>query len=303
MTSSRQFNCSICDWEYEVPTIFGVKISFALGRRASISDVSKISRSSTSATKIPPSQILPAHNAYPRKQSRVETFWPNWWSPDWFFRRSRMVFCNGAKRIHWSFKWFSKSPFILCFPSARRSWTFRRQQWHSIESAHHFSSKPDCNSTAEVPSLILRIALSVIPFCLGSKGVDVQWFHDNSSQDLQNSKELSAWMTFGYSDGSRNFRKLPSISWEKFWFCTDQIESIECLNLVPRLRIGDCVEIHLLHWGLCDLMLSSHQSFLHEVLHHHRASLQGARVILVLLRISQFLSLGRTVPNLNPDKC
>ena len=37
-----------------------------------------------------------------------------------------------------------------------------------MESAHHFSSKPDCNSPAEVPSLILRTALSTIPFCLGA---------------------------------------------------------------------------------------------------------------------------------------
>ena len=36
----------------------------------------------------------------------------------------------------------------------------------------------------------------------------------------------------------------PSI--EKFSFCTDRIESIEWQDLVPRLRVGDCFEIHLL---------------------------------------------------------
>ena len=35
---------------------------------------------------------------------------------------------------------------------------------HSKESAHHFSSRPDCSNTAEVPSLILRTVLSAIPF-------------------------------------------------------------------------------------------------------------------------------------------
>ena len=35
-----------------------------------------------------------------------------------------------------------------------------------------------------------------------------------------------------------------------------KIESIECLNLVPRLRIGDCLEIHLPHCGLFDPLLS-----------------------------------------------
>ena len=32
---------------------------------------------------------------------------------------------------------------------------------------------------------------------------------------------------------------------EKFLFCTDKIEPIEWQDLVPRLRIGDCFEIHL----------------------------------------------------------
>ena len=32
-----------------------------------------------------------------------------------------------------------------------------------MESAHHFSFRPDCNNTAEVPSFTLRIALSAIP--------------------------------------------------------------------------------------------------------------------------------------------
>ena len=45
-------------------------------------------------------------------------------------------------------------------------------------------------------------------------------------------------MTFGFSDGSRNFLKLFFPSPEKFLFCTDEIESIEWQELVPRLRIG-----------------------------------------------------------------
>ena len=82
---------------------------------------------------------------------------------------------------------------------------FRRWQQHSIESAHHFSCRPDCNSTADVPSFTLRTALSAIPCVSDLCGVDVQWFQDNSSQDLLNSKELSVLMTFGFLVGSRNF--------------------------------------------------------------------------------------------------
>ena len=44
--------------------------------------------------------------------------------------------------------------------------------------------------------------------------VDVQWFQDKSSQAYPNSKQLSAKMFLGFSDGSRNFRKLLSVSWE-----------------------------------------------------------------------------------------
>ena len=44
----------------------------------------------------------------------------------------------------------------------------------------------------------------------------------------------------------------------KFWFDTD---STEWRELVPRQRIGDCSEIHVLRWWLCALLLSSHHSF------------------------------------------
>ena len=87
-------------------------------------------------------------------------------------------------------------------------------------------------------------------------GVEVRWFHDRSSQDLPNSSELSVWISFALCDGSRNFRKLFSVSCEVF----------EWQDLVPRQRTGDCLEIHLPCWGLCDQPLSSHQTFLPDVL-------------------------------------
>ena len=33
----------------------------------------------------------------------------------------------------------------------------------------------------------------------------------------------------------------------KYLFCTDRIESIEWQDLVPRLRTGDCILIHIPH--------------------------------------------------------
>ena len=43
--------------------------------------------------------------------------------------------------------------------------------YHSIESAHQLSFRPDCNNTAEVPSFTLRTALSAIPFVSDLCGV------------------------------------------------------------------------------------------------------------------------------------
>ena len=60
-----------------------------------------------------------------------------------------------------------------------------------MESARHSLSRPDCNSTADVPYFTLRTALSAIPLVSDLCGVDVQGFQEKSSQDLPNSKELS----------------------------------------------------------------------------------------------------------------
>ena len=68
-----------------------------------------------------------------------------------------------------------------------------------MESAHHFSSKPDCNVTADVPSLILRTTLSAILFVL------------DRCQIPRNCLKYDFWL---FADGSRNFRKLLSVSWE-----------------------------------------------------------------------------------------
>ena len=47
-----------------------------------------------------------------------------------------------------------------------------------MESAHQLSFRPDCNHTAEVPSLTLCTPLSAIPFVSDLWGVDVQWFQE-----------------------------------------------------------------------------------------------------------------------------
>ena len=52
----------------------------------------------------------------------------------------------------------------------------------------------------EVPSFILRTALSAIPLVSDRWGVDVLRFQGNSSHALPNSKELSVSMTFGLQE-------------------------------------------------------------------------------------------------------
>ena len=84
------------------------------------------------------------------------------------------------------------------FPSDKRSWIFRRQEKHSMESAYHFSPRPDGNNTADVPSFTLRTAPSAISFVSDLCGIDAQRFQERSSQALPNAKDLSVYMTFEF---------------------------------------------------------------------------------------------------------
>ena len=79
----------------------------------------------------------------------------------------------------------------------------------------------------------------------------------------------------------------------KFWFCTDTPGSSGWLGPAPRLLFGDCFEIRICHLKPCDLMLSSHQNFSARGTASPSRLLHGALVILVLLQISQFRSLGK----------
>ena len=89
-------------------------------------------------------------------------------------------------------------------------------------------------------------------------------FQGRSLQAFRNSKELSVQVTFGFLSGSRNFCKLLVLP-AKFLFCTDMTGSFAWPIPAPRLHIGDCFKIHNFHCEFCDLLLSSHQHFLHEV--------------------------------------
>ena len=108
-----------------------------------------------------------------------------------------------------------------------------------MESAHHSLSRPDCNSTADVPSFTLRTVLSAIPFVSDLCGVDVLWFQDNSSEDLH----------FRFPRRLQNFIRFFWVSWEVFVllgldcfhrvakFCTTTAYRRLLRDSLPSLRI------------------------------------------------------------------
>ena len=214
LISSRKFDSSISGWKMNFPFSLGNITSFALSLLEWISDASIVSNSWRSATSASPSQTHPAHRAYPRNNPG-KTFFPNWWILDCSFEVMGSYSTSEPNGMIGPSNGFPKRLSYGVFPSNKRFWTFRREVKHSMESAHQLSFRPDCNNTAEVPSFALRTALSAIPFVSDLFGVDVQWFQERSSQAFPNSKELSVLMTFGFSDGWRNFRLLP-IYWKVF---------------------------------------------------------------------------------------
>ena len=121
------------------------------------------------------------------------------------FSRNRVIFHHRSKRNH--------RAFVRCFPIRQEILNVSQIGIAFHRFCHHYS-RPDCNSTADVPSFTLRTALSTIPFVSDRCGVDVQWFQDESSHASPTSMELSVWVTFGFHVGSKNFCKLFAVSWE-----------------------------------------------------------------------------------------
>ena len=189
----------------KVSPFIGVDTSCALSLRAWSSDASIFCNSSMSAT-----------NMSPAEENIWKDFPAELMQSRQVFRRNRVMFDHCSKRYNWSAEVFSEPPFIWCLPIRQKILNISQiaATFHGIRPPVFIQT--DCNSAARVPSLTLRTALSAIPFVSERWGVHVQWFHDNSSQDLPNSKELSVWMTFGFLVGSRNFCSLFWISWEVF---------------------------------------------------------------------------------------
>ena len=91
------------------------------------------------------------------------------------FSSRRMILFYRSKRTNRAITWNSEPPFIGCLPTRQEILNVSHiADMHSMESAHHFSSRPDCNNTADVPSLILRTALSAITLVSDLRGDDAE---------------------------------------------------------------------------------------------------------------------------------
>ena len=159
------------------------------------------------------------------------------------FRRNRVIFDNCSKRNNGASKWLSEPPLTRCLPTRQVVLNVSQIAATFRGIRPPFFVRTWLQQYRRCPSLILRTALSAIPLVSDLSGVDEEWFQDNSSHDLPNSRELSVSMTFGFLVGSKNFCKLFCVSWEVFCF--------------TWVGLKNYVEIHILRKGL---WLSNHQN-------------------------------------------
>ena len=220
-----------------------------------------VSNSSMSAIKISPFQVHP-RSMHIRRNIAGKTFFPNWWI-SW---RNRIIFNRCPKKNHWAIKWFSKSPFRRCFPVFQEVLDVSQMAVAFPRiSAPFFILSWLRNNAAEVPSSVLRTALSTIP----SSRIDEVLKFDDSMMIVHRIrqtpvncqyKSLLAFLT------ARETFLNSSPSPANLCSCTDKIVSTVLPILGPRQRTGDCAEIHILPWRLGDQLLANHQTSLLEVL-------------------------------------
>ena len=185
------------------------------------------------------------------------------------FRRDRVILNQWTKRNDWSIEWFSKTPFVwslpirqeilnvsqigfkyhgICPPIFIQTWLQQYCRRTFFHSAYCSLSNPICFRSVWCRRTMIPGKIFT-GFAKFQGIVSVNDFRiPLGLQEL-----LQASLGFLWS----------------FRFCTDMPGSIEWPSPAPRLRIGDCFEIRNCHWAPCDMLLSSHQNFQHEVQFHH----------------------------------
>ena len=116
-----------------------------------------------------------------QKNNPGKTFFPTWWILDWSFAVIVWYSTSEPKRNDRSFEWFPKTSHVGSSRQTRDLESFAHRYSIPWNLPHQFSSRPDRNNMAEVPSFTLRTALSAIPLVSDLCGVEVQWFQERSS--------------------------------------------------------------------------------------------------------------------------
>ena len=154
-----------------------------------------------------------------------------------------------------------------------------------MESAHHFSSKSDCDNMQQTSIPEFCVPLSQQSHFVSDRWcVDVQWFHDNSSQALPNSNHWVAksctttayrwWFTsftknfvicgyqitkifrFGHDCTSTSSARSPCHFGSQADFAISVFGKVGFNNVLPRYQFSTTVRIWILRsvcecWHLC----------------------------------------------------
>ena len=207
----------------------------------------------------------------------------------------KVILNKWTKRNNRSFKWLPKTSFIGRLPIRQQICDVSQigVTFHGI-CPPTLSFRPDCNNTAEVPSFSLRTALSAIPLVSDRCGVDVQWFHERSSQAFPNSKNCQCkWLLVS----SRAPGTFASFSGFLVKFCF--LHGYAWIHWVARSRTTTAYR-----WLFRDSQLSLRTLWSAVIKSPNFSArgtcsklrlLYGACVILVRLQISQFRFLGKWV--------
>ena len=125
-----------------------------------------------------------------------------------------------------------------------------------MESAHHFSSRPDCNNNADVLLSLCALLFLQSHYCLICVALTYNDSRIIPRKTCQIPRHCQCkWLLVSSSAARTSSRSSGSPG------KTGMIVSTELPNLVPPRHIDDCYAIHFLHWVLCDPQLLSHQHF------------------------------------------
>ena len=184
-------------------------------------------------------------------------------------RRNWVALNQWTKWNNRSFKWLPKTSLIRCFPIRQEilnvpqvGITFHRicppifiQTWLQQYSRGAFLSSAHCSFSN--------------PICFWSVWCWRTMIPGKIFKSLAKFQGIVSVNDFWFPLGLQELLQPSFCFLRSFLFCMDTTGSIEQPSPAPRLHIDDCFEIRNFHWESCDLLLSSHQKFLHEVRLRH----------------------------------